>query len=552
MKTIRLLLFLAATLPGRFQPLAAETPNLQLTIETNWPALSQPIVDLFVPPTRLREAYAATKQQVFHVGESRTNWGPVYDAPLSATIFGLSGYAKASSVLYVVHSSGIARTRDDGTSWLETVPQDYGNPADSFLGISVNPTNRREAALAFRGGAWLTRDFGESFTHLSLPADGALLDIAYAGADTGILVILTDRAMHLTTTGGENWVSLPHENSGRAVLATSAKLPAAIVAAGQHGLTAYDLSRPGFRRVLEVRDFNACDKLVADCSGRGLLWAACGPQLRILGMTGERVESMTSYVFDQTIRVLREHPRLPDQAFCATDGQVVLARIDSPLAMDALTNLWNLAAFTPGPLQEAKAQDTPRAATAQPEVQELLSQLAAAEPPLGELLDAALKHARFSGNDIIRWKKRAKVRNWLPQFRVGGGVREYTVDQSEIYNYVDRYGIPQRNDLRLSDNIEPMAYVGGTLVWDLSRLLYDPEEVDINQEKRNEMTQRNTLSTQLTTLYYERLELLVRARFRSEKMGLDERISTQIKLRQKTDLLNNLCGQPLLRSPATP
>jgi hypothetical protein len=103
--------------------------------------------------------------------------------------------------------------------------------------------------------------------------------------------------------------------------------------------------------------------------------------------------------------------------------------------------------------------------------------------------------------------------------------------------------------VRLSDRVEPMGYAGVALVWDLSRLVFDPEEVDINREKRYEVKQRNDLIAQITTLYYERLDLLLRHRLRADRMSTDERISNTIKLRQKTDLLNQLCGQPLLRPP---
>lgn len=554
MKMNRALLLFVLTLLAPWPARAGDTPKLQLTVETNWPALSGRVVDLFVPPTRLRGLFVATPQQVFRFEETRTNWVPIYTAAAPGiAILGINGYAKASSVLYVAHVRGIARTRDDGESWLETVPPDYSQPPDSFVGVSVNPTNRREAALAFRSGAWLTRDFGESFNRLTLPAAGeTLLDIAYVGADTGVLVFLTERALHLTTNGGESWVSLPRESSERAVLAASAKFPAAVVATDQGALTAYDLSRPGFRRVQEVRDINTCEGLATDCAGRGLLWAACGSQLRLFGLTGEHAESLASHQFEEPIRVVREHPRLHDQVFCAASGQILLARVDGVPAAEALTNLWHFAAFSPGPQHETKAQAGPGGAATQAEIQELLYHLAAVEPTLNDLLSAALKHARYSDKEITRWKKRARARNWLPQFRVGAGLREYPLDQAEIYGYVDRFGIPQRNDLRLSDRIEPMGYASAFLVWDLSRLLFDPEEVDINREKRYEITQRNALITQVTTLYYERLDLLLRARLRADKMTVGERISSTIKLQQKTELLNNLCGQPLLRLPSAP
>jgi len=60
--------------------------------------------------------------------------------------------------------------------------------------------------------------------------------------------------------------------------------------------------------------------------------------------------------------------------------------------------------------------------------------------------------------------------------------------------------------------------------------------------KRNE--QRNALITQVTDLYFRRLELLVQQRMR--KPGTtEEALQAKLRLRQMTATLNEITGQPL-------
>jgi hypothetical protein len=315
---------------------------------------------------------------------------------------------------------------------------------------------------------------------------------------------------------------------------------------------AYDVSRPGHRRLLEPLDLNPADHLALSHQGQDLIWTSSGAELSVTGTQGNQVRLLAQRNSDSAVRLLRPHPRAADQLFFVGTTQVYLARFGLTPAVTPLTNLWDLATFQPGPVEESRPV-VPTTASAPPlDVPEALRRLAANEPPLTQVLNTALAHAGYNPNEIDRWKRRARSRNWVPQLRVGTGARQLPMDDSAIYSYVDRYGIPRSDDLNLPDQAEWMGYVGVTLVWDFPRLLFDPEEADINKEKRYEIKQRNDLVSQVTSLYHERLELLLRQRARTDRMSLDERITAAVKLRQKSELLNQLCGRPLFEISGPP
>ena len=534
---------------------AAEAPSTNsLTIEPCWPEIPAPAVDLFIPPTRTREPFVATTDRVFRIDEDQQRWTPVYTvAPPSTSIVGIQGYAKASPVLYVAHTRGVARTKDGGETWIEAAPPDFSLTPETFTGLAVNPTNRRQVVVGTSSGLWFSSDYGESYAQLRLPAGARpVLDTAYGGAEHPGLVVLTDRALLLTEDNGETWESLPLPGTGTPHLAASPTLPGVLVGGASSPWVAYDLSRPGHRRLLEPLDLRPADRLALDQQGQDLIWMSSGTELSVAATQGNQVRLLASRNTGSSVRLVRSHPRSADQLFFVGTTQVYLARFGLTPAVTPLTNLWDLATFQPGPVEESRPV-VPTTASAPPlDVPEALRRLAANEPPLTQVLNTALAHAGYNPNEIDRWKRRARSRNWVPQLRVGTGARQLPMDDSAIYSYVDRYGIPRSDDLNLPDQAEWMGYVGVTLVWDFPRLLFDPEEADINKEKRYEIKQRNDLVSQVTSLYHERLELLLRQRARTDRMSLDERITAAVKLRQKSELLNQLCGRPLFEISGPP
>jgi photosystem II stability/assembly factor-like uncharacterized protein len=538
---------LTLVLPSVARP-EDSSPANPLTIQPCWPELPAAAVDLFIPPTRPREPFVATANKVFQLDENQQQWAPVYTPAAPATlVLGIQGYARSSSVLYVAHTRGLARTKDGGETWVEADPPEFSLSPGTFTGLAVNPTNRRDAALGTSSRVWFTRDFGESYAALATPAGtSTILQIAYAGGEEPRLVVLTERALLLTPDRGETWTSLPLPTAGARRLIASPNLPSVLVAGAASPWVAYDLSRPGHRRLIGPSDSKPPEHLAVDELGQGLLWMTSGSQVLLAGCQGDRVRSLLSLDSGQPVLLARAHPRAADQLFVVGTTQALLARVDLPATTGPATNLWEPTAFQPGPMEDSPPAGLPPGS--QPvlvDVQDTLRRLAANQPPLPQVLDAALAHAGYNPDDIARWKRRARTRNWMPQLRVGTGTRQVPVDDSTIYSYVDRFGIPQNQDLFLPDQSEWMGYVGVTLVWDFPRLLFDPEEADINKEKRYEMKQRNDLIAQVTTLYHERLELLLRQRTRTDGMSLDQRISAAVKLRQKSELLNHLCGAPL-------
>ena len=153
-------------------------------IENFGPSLDEDIVAIYVAPTRSDEPFVATAAQLLQYDKKEKAWQTRYSPPWSdAIIQGMSGYAKSSQMIYVVHTQGIAASRDGGQSWTESVPPDFGSATGKLVSVVVHPENRKEAVFAFENASWVSRDYGVNFEAI-LPGE-RFAGATYASGEPG-------------------------------------------------------------------------------------------------------------------------------------------------------------------------------------------------------------------------------------------------------------------------------------------------------------------------------------------------------------------------------
>ncbi|RME94639.1 MAG: hypothetical protein D6766_05295 [Verrucomicrobia bacterium] len=508
------------------------------------------MVDLFIPPTRPSQPYAATATAVFHQTEAGGAWHQIYRPPLQAQrVAGLAGYARSSKVLYVAHGAGVARTRDAGGSWEELLPLGLGADSGSFVALTVNPTNRYEAVLAHEHALWRVAGPGGMFEPLELQEQtGTIRAAAYAGVAPARLLVVGAKGVFLETDRG-HWQQLELDLGGprHAVVAPNAPL---YLVRGLSRLWVGDFSRPGYGQLLDVALPADVSGVAIDCAAQGFLWYSVSNRLWQVDLTTPSAPPQVLRTSSATPTLLRAHPREAAVVLWAEGPQVF--QTQAPLAApEGASRLpLNPNVFQPVPMHTLQLQ-TPVSAGAAPSLSQVLDEVLAAEPPLQQVTRAALEQARLDPDRVLAWQRDARKSHWLPQVRLGGGFREYSLDQNMIVDGVDRYGIPTHDDLRLNDTTRPFGYLGVTLVWDLDRLRYDPEQVDITREARYQAKYRTDLLSQVSQLYYARIDTLVKLRAHAGSLNETDAVALRLKLRETTELLNALCGRPLLAPDPT-
>ena len=516
-------------------------------IETIGPSLPQEIMSFYVPPTQSDEPYAATADSVFRYNKKNNQWNKIYSTSLAdKKILGICGYAKSSQVLYVVHSKGGARTKNSGQSWNEFILTGFSQESGKFIKIIVNPKDRKQAILAYQKKAWITDDYAESLNSFPYPSESEeISDVGYTGGDNTHLVIITSNALYYSSDYGKSWVSLLRSLQGPDLLALSPIIPCAFVAADKSSFRAYDLLRPGFQSVYKTDlslDLNHID---TDCAFKGLIWGANEHNIFLIDLQSTPIKGVSMYKTDKIISSIKAHPGLFDACYWSEDNQLYLMKDSFSGKEPTLPASLDLSTFTKSPYELLSQQVGNNEIINSQDAYEKLNSLMVSQPPLEEVIGAALKHSHFSDGEVNSWKKKLRSRNLMPTLKLGYGVREYPVSRSETIENVDRYGVSKTGYVRLDDEIENLDSYSISLTWDLTKLFYDPEQIDVNKEKREEANQRNQLIFQITNLYYERLEQIMKIKLATEKMNLQEKISIIMGIRRISDLLNGLCGSQI-------
>lgn len=515
-------------------------------------ALDAQIVSLFVPPTRSAEPCAATRQKVYAYDSKETRWSAVYDAPAGAgDILAVAGYAKSSQAVYIVHESGVAITHDAGKTWTDTAPDGFPIAPTQFVSLCISPTDRKQAVLASASKTWLTQDFGESWAALPLPASSDFVArLAYTGGDTPWLVALTSSGIYCTENLGKTWQGAARAGQGNGALAACSATPAAVVLEEAGLLRAIDPARPGYYLDRKLDAPFPAAAIASDCGGHGALWVASGTKLFLADLRKPGAAPLLLCSAKQTISNLVAHPRNPQAVYWSTGDQVWSYTASGPAA-GLLAQAFPLEDFVAGePIRSAAPP--PPAADDHQAAEAVLSELLASQPPLGAAVEAALRYADYDPLEVEQWRKNVRRRNLLPLISVQAGERERAIREYGLLRNVDRYGVDTFNDIHHDDSIRGMDTYSVELRWELRGLLFDRDQVAISEEGHKRAEQRNALVVQISQLYYERIERLLEKRSRQNASSAKDALNLELRIRESTDLLNQLCGENLFNAGAEP
>ena len=136
------------------------------------------------------------------------------------------------------------------------------------------------------------------------------------------------------------------------------------------------------------------------------------------------------------------------------------------------------------------------------------------EPSIIEVHKKALEFAGIpSGNDYKKYAKKVRLRNFAPRFE-----SYIERDQDSLTNLVQSgkdeiddsiytTSFDQENQSRNNKNLN----TGIRFTWDFAKLIFDEEQLDINNNARLTANIRENLLTEVTQLYYERKNNLSQA-----------------------------------------
>ena len=140
------------------------------------------------------------------------------------------------------------------------------------------------------------------------------------------------------------------------------------------------------------------------------------------------------------------------------------------------------------------------------------------EPSIREVQKQALKQISREEKKIKSWKSRVRAAAWLPKFKTGVGKNNY-----EVMAVRQRLGEEKIFNNRNFGNWD----FEGKVEWDLEKLLFRKEEVDIQNKSLKIFEEKQDLIENITEAYFERRK----AQIILDKLYDKKKFSQKLKLK---------------------
>lgn len=163
------------------------------------------------------------------------------------------------------------------------------------------------------------------------------------------------------------------------------------------------------------------------------------------------------------------------------------------------------------------------------------------EPTIQEVQATAIEYAEVHPDKILKWRKKAKYKAWLPDLGL-----KFQQDRDSAQS---RYqSISGDSTLGMYEKVpytdERMWYA--TVGWDLSDLIWNSAQTSIDTRSRLMVQLRNDVLDEVTRTYFERRRLQIEMLL-SPPEDMREKIEQQLRIQELTANIDALTGGYLSR-----
>ncbi|MFA5157087.1 MAG: hypothetical protein WC532_06850 [Candidatus Omnitrophota bacterium] len=156
------------------------------------------------------------------------------------------------------------------------------------------------------------------------------------------------------------------------------------------------------------------------------------------------------------------------------------------------------------------------------------------EPEIDKVQKAAIKYAEVEPEKIIRWRRQAAKKAFMPRFTVG-----IDRDTGDLWHWESGSSTKTCDDvlMRGRDSIGWDV----SLSWDLSEIVWNSEQTSIDTRSRLMVQLRGDILDEVTKLYFER----IRVKAELDNLAIEDRkkrFEKELRLRELTAMLDGLTG----------
>jgi hypothetical protein len=445
-----------------------------------------------------------------------------------------------SDMIYVGAGDGLHRRCDAESGW-KRIFSGLGPEENSVLSIIAGPEAPGRIVIGTEAGLFVSKDDGKNWTKgRNLPSDTAIPFIVMDGSNSHVLYAATDKGLYKSLNGGSGWKRIlelsdaedhplsdgeePDEDSGEdgtlRGIAVDPSDPKIIFAATSRGLRisrdtgvtwkgagSLGLGSLDIRHILVDRDTNSA---LYAATGRGVFRYSPGSDVweeLYKGMISQETYYLALSKVDDTGR---------KTLWAATRKGIYRAEIP-------VLNAESVSGGT----GTGSVRDNDQ-------VMDMLSTFSH-EPTIGEVREAAIQYAEVQPEKILKWRKAAAARAWLPDLKVVYG--KGTDWQSSTYFYST--SSQKYTDDDITEGKDRAWSI--SLNWELGDLIWNSAQTSIDTRSRLVVQLRDDVLSEVTRIYFERRRLMVEMRM-SPPADTADKIEKELRLQELTAGLDAMTG----------
>ncbi len=158
------------------------------------------------------------------------------------------------------------------------------------------------------------------------------------------------------------------------------------------------------------------------------------------------------------------------------------------------------------------------------------------EPTIQEVQAAAVKYAQVHPDKIRKWRKRARYKAWLPEVSVD--IEEERDRAVRWYRSASGTGEPGYHEM--GPHTFDRKWSAG-LDWDLSDLVWNREQYDIEYRSQQMVNLRNDVLDEVTRTYFERRRLQIELLL-SPPEDMKERMEQELRIQELAGYIDAYTG----------
>jgi photosystem II stability/assembly factor-like uncharacterized protein len=526
-----------------------------------------------------------TAGSVIHASSQRIQWVDVSDGIREGALKSMAVDPDNPDTVFISSNVAVYKSLNGGRTWDEVLS--FRAAGNTIHTISIPFSELLTIYAGTRDGLFRSSDGGAGWERIFKgvgPSENSVLSIASAPGDPRIIFAGTADGLFVSKDKGKNWKKSQNLPSGTAItfIAIDSSNPYIIYAAADTGLYKSLNGGSGWRRIMES---NAADNhilstgeeeanheievertirsIVIDPSDSQIIYASTSEGLHISGDAGgtwKRAGSLglgsldirhilldgdkRSHIYAATGRGVFRYSQASDIWEELYKGMIspeihflALSKINS----DGGRTLW--AATKKGvyraevPVQhpEDSARESGNGSRLE-NVQgmDMLS-FFSHEPTIGEVREAAIQYAEVQPEKILKWRKAAAGRAWLPDVKVAYGKNRDWQSSSYFYSTSSQ----KYKDDDITKGKDKSWAISAN--WELGDLIWSSAQTSIDTRSRLVVQLRDDVLSEVTRLYFERRRLMV-AMLISSPEDIADKIENELRLQELTAGLDAMTG----------